>query len=116
MGTEGNQSSGTERRKSICGSLDFNGRGRSAWAKEHLPKECEWVEGNTSAGWGSHFDMQLMSCCKHNIIANSTYSWWAAFLNQNPNKQVVMPSHWFNPQLYPEPETALQAKGWISLD
>lgn len=86
------------------------------WAKEHLPKECEWVEGNTSAGWGSHFDMQLMSCCKHNIIANSTYSWWAAFLNQNPNKQVVMPSHWFNPQLYPEPETALQAKGWISLD
>ena len=86
------------------------------WAKEHLPKECEWVGNTVTSGWGSHFDMQLMSCCKHNIIANSTYSWWAAFLNPNPNKTVVMPSHWFNPELYPEPEDALQVKGWISLD
>ena len=86
------------------------------WAKEHLPQECEWMEYNALAGWGSHFDLQLMSCCRHNIIANSTYSWWAAFLNPNPDKIVIMPNHWFNPQFYPEPETALQAKGWVSLD
>lgn len=86
------------------------------WAKKHLPEGCEWVEGNPTSGWGSHFDLQLMSCCKHNIIANSTYSWWAAFLNQNPNKQVVMPAHWFNPKLYPQPDNALQAKGWGMLD
>lgn len=86
------------------------------WAKDHLPKECEWAGNSVTFGWGSHYDMQLMSCCQHNIIANSTYSWWAAFLNPNPHKIVIMPSHWFNPQLYPEPETALQAKGWVSLD
>lgn len=86
------------------------------WAKEHLPKECERVEGNATAGWGSHFDMQLMSCCKHNIIANSTYSWWAAFLNPNHEKRVIIPLHWFNPKLYPQPDDALQVRGWTMFD
>ncbi len=86
------------------------------WAKKNLPATCEWVEGNPTAGWGSHFDMQLMSGCKHNIIANSTYSWWAAFLNQNSYKKVVMPAHWFNPRLYPHSDDALQGKEWVMLD
>ena len=65
------------------------------WAKEHFQgDDCCFVEGNTGAE--SYRDMQLMSLCSHHIIANSSFSWWGAWLNQNPEKIVIAPEKWEN--------------------
>lgn len=63
------------------------------YAKElidFLPADkVHFISGNSSSQ--SYVDMQLMSYCHHNILANSTFSYWGAMLNQNPDKVVVKP-------------------------
>lgn len=66
--------------------------------------EIDWVEKNMFHGVNAYFvknftaecELYLMSLCKHNIIANSTFSWWSAYLNTNHNKIVIAPVNWFN--------------------
>jgi hypothetical protein len=79
------------------------------WAEENLKFSNISIRfiHNTNADW---LDLYFLSICKHNIIANSTFSWWAAWLNSNKNKKVIAPNQWFSIEpvafkiddLYPE--------------
>ena len=60
-------------------------------------------------------DLQLMSKCKHNIIANSTFSWWAAWLNNNPNKIITAPKIWFSDEHYNSQSTDIVPSTWLRL-
>jgi hypothetical protein len=89
------------------------------WVKENLKFEnVTYVEDE------DYKEMWLMSLCKNHIMVNSTFSWWATFLNTNANKKIVAPSIWFGPRgpqnykdIYESNWTVLDVKyedGWLS--
>ena len=77
------------------------------WAKDNLPLPCNKVVVDFNGPDTDFEDMRLMSLCKHNIIGNSSFSWWAAWLNQSAGKRVAGPTKWFgdpklnNPDILP---------------
>lgn len=77
------------------------------WCKQqYFLQGCEFSEGLDEFG-----DLNLMAACKHNIIANSSFSWWAAYLNKNPNKIVIAPKAWYTDGV----ERTTCPKEWVRL-
>ena len=83
------------------------------WAKENLNfiKNITFIE--LSKNIPDHEEMYLMSQCKHNIIANSSFSWWGAWLNPNDKKMVIAPKKWFNDTSINTSD--LIPEGWLCL-
>lgn len=80
------------------------------WCKnEFKGNEFEFSEGNTE-----EVDFSMMMACSNNIIANSSFSWWSAFLNTNPGKKVIAPRLWFGPKLA-HSTADLLPKDWITV-
>ncbi len=82
------------------------------WARKHFENlYATYIDAKMFDDYQDWYDMYLMSVCKHNIIANSTFSWWGAWLNQNTSKIVVAPKKWVNQceylDIYPE--------SWVTL-
>jgi len=83
------------------------------WVKKNLKLKypISYIDNNDDEH--SYEDLRLMSACKYNIIANSSFSWWGAWLNRNPDKIVIAPKKWLN---NPNIDTSnVVPKGWISI-
>lgn len=85
------------------------------YAKEHFREpNMRIVDWNT--GSDSLYDMQLMSHCRHNICANSTFSIWGARLNQHKDKLMLRPLHHDNYETAKPKEIHENWKGWVLID
>jgi len=83
-----------------------------AWCKEQemFQRQCDFIETNRF-GANPCFDLLLMSSCAHHIIANSTFSWWAAWFSYRQDKLCILPKHWIH-GLTAE-AIGLIAPGWV---
>ena len=88
--------------------------------------EPEWVRSNVKLNFPmtivadefrgeGYQELLLMSMCRHNIIANSSFSWWGAWLNQNDEKIVLAPKRWFNESLVDYDVNDLLPGEWIKI-
>ncbi|MDD5285621.1 MAG: alpha-1,2-fucosyltransferase [Desulfuromonadaceae bacterium] len=66
------------------------------WVREQLQLRSPMTIVEHRGGDSAYEDLRLMSLCRHNIIANSSFSWWGAWLNRNPEKIIMAPGQWFN--------------------
>lgn len=83
------------------------------WCKNNM-QFPEWTQFEN--GWDPVWEkLRLMYSCKHFVISNSTFSWWAQYLSRNNKKIVCAPSRWLNPDFYPS-DYDIYEKWWILID
>lgn len=85
------------------------------WVKNNIIFEYPTTYVDHNKADKNYEDLRLMSLCKHHIIANSSFSWWGAWLSQNPNKVVVGPMKWFNNPKKKSDTTDVLPNNWISI-
>lgn len=82
------------------------------WVKEnYMAPNYHYISSNMFDVYEDWYDLCLMSRCRHNIIANSSFSWWGAWLNENDKKMVIAPKIWCNGEETPD----IWCDGWIRL-
>lgn len=84
-----------------------------AWARDSLDLGRDKVVVDINDVASVHFDLHLQSLCAHNVIANSTFSWWGAWLNANPDRVVAAPMRWFAPGQPANPDIC--PEGWARM-
>ncbi len=86
------------------------------WAGDNLKQLCPATLVDYNQADKNYEDLWLMSCCNHHIIANSTFSWWGAWLNPREDKIVLAPRQWFDKKTQVSMKTDdLFPSGWILL-
>lgn len=83
-----------------------------AWVRDHLNTPADTVFIDPQDDDREYEDLHLMSKCRHHIVANSSFSWWGAWLNASPEKIVIAPKQWFLAE--PDPGDRIPAS-WIRL-
>ncbi len=83
------------------------------WVKQNLRLNNASTYVDVNTGGSAIYDLHLMSLCRHNIIANSSFSWWGAWLNAQPDKVVIAPKQWFADSSINTAD--LVPPGWIKL-
>lgn len=90
-------------------SMDFYNNAISHFNKNYkflvLSDDINWCKQNFKnnnikfiENLPDYIDLNIMRLCKHNIISNSTFSWWGAWLNENQDKKIISPKNWFGPK------------------
>ena len=82
---------------------------------DDLKVEYPYLEFVKQFGLEDYEEMLLMSLCKYNIIANSTFSWWGAYFNNRTDKIVMYPNVWFGPSLHDKNTVDLTPPSWVEI-